>query len=153
MEPGCPASRHRPVATSCARRAAFTHHEKPTRVPAHPPAPGKALRSRESRASRIYAPDPAIGSVTHSESRLCCSGVGCRLERLYRAEGALSMRAPEDVVGFEDVQDSDTARWLRRALDGPGSPIGGSSHASQPLPQHPGRPCGAVGGVLAGIMQ
>ena len=51
------------------------------------------------------------------------------------------------------VQDPDTDQWLRRALDGPGSPIARSSHASQPLPQHPGRPCGAVSRVLAGFVQ
>ncbi len=62
------------------------------------------------------------------------------------------MRAPEDVVGRQGVRAGETHQGLRRALDGPGSPIARSLHASQPSPQHPGRPCGAVGGVLAGFM-
>ncbi len=101
MEQGCTGSRHRPVAVSYARWSCLTHHEKLTRKPALAPAPGKALRSRESRPRRIYALNQAIRSGTQSESRTPSAGdVGCRLERPCRAEGALSMRAPEDVAGI-----------------------------------------------------
>ena len=79
--------------------------------------------------------------------------IGCRLERAYRAEGALSMRAPEDVVGIQSVRAGDTHQWLRRALDGLPSPTTRSSHASQRLPQPPGRPCGAVSRGPEGFVQ
>ena len=101
------------MAASCARRAAFTHHEKLTREPALAPAPGTALRSRESRASRICAVDPEIGSVTQSESRPPLMATWCRLERSYRAEGALSMRAPED---NQDIVEIGLSLPARRSL-------------------------------------
>ena len=148
-----PGSRHRSMAMSCARRTPFTHHETLAREPALAPAPGTALRSRESRPRRIYPLDPEIGSVTDSESQSLSAGaVRCRLERPCRAEGALSMRAPEDVVGNKAVLNPDTDQWLRRALDGAVSPITRSLHASQPSPQHPGRPCGAVSRGPAGFI-
>ncbi len=58
----------------------------------------------------------------------------------YRAEGALSMRAPEDVVGNEAVLNPDSGQWLRRTLDGAGAPIAESLGASQRTPQYPGTP-------------
>ena len=63
--------------------------------------------------------------------------VGCRLERPCRAEGALSMRAPEDVGRNQSFRAGETFTMARGALDGAGSLITRSSHATQPSPQHP----------------
>ena len=102
MESSCTGSRHRPVSASCTRRSLFTHRETLTREPALAPAPGTALRSRESRPRRICAVDLALGVATQNSIRnqLCWrwGATWTALERPYRAEGALSMRAPEDVV-------------------------------------------------------
>ena len=63
--------------------------------------------------------------------------MGCHLKRPCRAEGALSMRAPEDVGRNQSFRAGETFTVARGALNGPGSPIVRSSHASQPSPQHP----------------
>ena len=97
-----------------------THGDALTRDPGLAPAPGMDLRSRDSRRSRIYALDPAIRSGTESESRPPSAGdVGYRLERPCRAEGALSMRAPEDVVEighFRIPTDHGAVRCARRTV-------------------------------------
>ncbi len=54
--------------TCCARRAAFTQYEKPPRELRLAPAPGEALRSRESRPSRICALNPAVCERTENST-------------------------------------------------------------------------------------
>ena len=135
-----PGFRYRTVAVSCARRTACTHHETLAREPALAPAPGMALRSRDSRPSRICAVDPAIGGRTHSESRihLCWRrGVppGASLLRRRRTFD----ESPGGRSWNQAVLDPDTDQWLCRALDGLRSPITRSSHASQRTPPAPGR--------------
>ena len=73
MNPECPCWRHVHYGARCARRSLFTHRETLTREPALAPAPGKALRSRESRPSRNCAVDPALGARTQNSvgNQLC----------------------------------------------------------------------------------
>ena len=62
-------------AARCARRSCFTHRETVARELALAPAPGKGLRSAESRRSRIYRLELALGAASDTQSRASCAGV------------------------------------------------------------------------------